>query len=258
MSGRWRLVPFAGVVGAAVGCAAPAASPAFAIGAAAWQAAPDGHLFVTAGSKPGTATTMELEDHLGLEEATQLDWHADVDFGDHRITFEHLPLSFAGDSVVDDAFIFHGATYPVGDRVVTAFDLDTFILRWDARCWSSDATRSSAHVGLGAWWWRYAMQVEGSPSGNDEVRQFSHLYPGVHGDLTWDAGSGLLLALDGAFAGTGTSRTLYDLSGSLIWEIGDHVGVAAGYRFMRWDFNESTNDGDFDLRGPWLGLTFRF
>ncbi len=236
--------------------AAKSSETTLSLGGTYWQPQPKGETFITAGSKPGTATSVDLDHDLGLDSRRQFTWRGDVAFSSQRITFEYLPLSFHGSTNVGSDFTFHGATYTSGTAISSQFDLETYILHWDSELWSERKTKSSAHAGIGAWWWRYDMQVSGG--GNDERRKFSHVYPGVHGDTTWDVGNGLLATLEIAFAATGANRRLYDFSGGLTYNVSDHLDLAAGYRLMRWDFNESTNDGDFDIRGPYAGLTIRF
>ena len=223
-----------------------------------WKPDVSGDFDITAASIPGTATETRLDEDLGLDGDDQWTARVDVQAGKHRVGLEYLPLQLSGSTITEDDFIFHGATYPVGDHVRSDVGLTTWIARYDYQVWSTETTADSIRIGLDGWLWDFDARVKGSPSGNDEHRHFSHFYPGVHGELTFDASHGLTLTLFGSYATTSIDTRLWDVNGSLAYTIADKASISLGYRWITWDFNESSNDGDFDLRGPFVGLALHF
>jgi hypothetical protein len=91
-----------------------------------------------------------------------------------------------------------------------------------------------------------------------ETRRFNGFYPLVASDLSLDLTRGLFLRLGGDVAAISTSQAIYEAGGALGWNAGKHFGAELGWRFLRYDFNQSTNDGDFNLSGPYIALRFRF
>ncbi len=264
----WRLksVPALWAALAAAGCSAlplpaPAGRPSessFEFGAKYWQAKPDGHLDIEAGSQPATSTHAGLSDQLGLDSDRELLWNASLDMGEHRFGIEYIPLGFSGSNDITRGYQFHGASYPKGDRVSSDLDLTTWALKWDYAFSKEKDTADAFRVGLGAWWWNLDTHVTAAPSGANEDREFSRVYPGAHAQWTTDFGSGATLDLYGALAANSFHRRLYDWGAELLYPISDAIRVGLGYRWMVWDFNETTNDGDFDFSGPLATLSVRF
>lgn len=249
---------------AAAGCSMPSLSlpklprdSTFEIAAKYWQAEPNGHVDVEAGSQPATSTHAGLSSGLELDGDDQLLWSAALDLGEHRFSAEYLPLAFSG-SGATNGFTFHGAAFPAGDNVSTDFNLETWVLKWDYALSKQKKTADAFRVGLGAWWWNFDLDTRGTPSGNAESREFSRIYPGVHALLTMELGESATLDLAGALAANSYHRRLYDWSAELHYPVSDYVFLGLGYRWLIWDFNETTNDGDFDFTGPLGSLTIRF
>ena len=230
----------------------------FSAQGALWQVKPSGDVFITAGSKPGTATNADVSSSLGLD--TERTWTGRValDLDTQRFSLEALPLHLHGTTNADKNFTFHGAGYGGGDSITTDLNLDTWIAKWEVGTSTSAKTADAIRGGIGLYWWHFDSQVVDGTNGSDESRKFSHLYPSVNGSATLDAGHGLRIEFATAFAATGRKRQIRDLSAALGYQLSDAVDLSLGYRYLRFDFDESTNDGDFDLRGPFTALQIRF
>lgn len=246
------------------GCSLPSLSmpslprdAAFSFSTQYWPAEPNGHVDVAAGSQPATSTHADLDRDLAIDGDSELLWSAALDLGQHRFAVDYLPLAFSG-SGTTHGFTYHGATYPAGDRVSSDLDLETWAFKWDYALSKQKRTLDAFWVGLGAWWWNFDLQTRGTPSGNNESREFSRVYPGVHAQLIMELGEGTTLGLNGALAANSASRRLYDWSAEILYPVSDIVRLGIGYRWMIWDFNETTNDGDFDFKGPMGTLQIRF
>ncbi|MBL8843009.1 MAG: hypothetical protein JNL90_15935 [Planctomycetes bacterium] len=252
---------------AATGCSAPTFAPlplaprqesSIEFTARYWQAKPDGHVDIEAGAQPVTSTHAGLSDQLGLDTERELLWSASIDLGEHRFGAEYLPLGFGGSKSITRGFTFHGTPFPKGEDVSTDFDLETWVFKWDYALSKEKRTADAFRVGLGAWWWNLDIDVKGQPSGARESREWSRIYPGVHLQQTMALGDGARLEIFGALAANSYHRRLYDLGADLTYAVSDAIALGVGYRWMIWDFNETTNDGDFDFSGPLANLTVRF
>ncbi len=226
--------------------------------AAYWRLGLKGDVVVTAASQPGTGTKVDLDDDLGVDGEDKWTGRLDVGAGKHRFGLEYLPLRMSGSNTLGKDIVYHGSTYRAGERVFTDLDLTTYALRWDYAVSQQKRTADVMRLGLGAWWWKYGSQVKGSVSGNDERRTFSHLYPGVNGQWVLDLSKGVTLDLSGALAATSADRTIWDVSAGISYMTSDALRATIGYRILTWDYDESTNDGDFALTGPFAAFTLRF
>ncbi len=269
ITSRGRLAALAAALAlATAGCSAPSLAlphplaprqgSSFEFTARYWQAKPDGHVEIEAGSQPATSTNAGLSDRLGLDSERELLWSAALDLGEHRIGVEYLPLSFGGSKSITRGFTFQGTPFPTGEDVSSDFDLDTWVFKWDYALSKEKRTADAFRVGVGAWWWNLDLEVKGQPSGASESREWSRIYPGVHLQQTMELADGARLEIYGALAANSYHRRLYDLGADLTYAVSDAIGLGVGYRWMIWDFNETNNDGDFDFSGPLANLTVRF
>jgi len=257
---RWAALSLAGL---AAGCAMPSMpslpkDATFEVQTQYWFAETNGHVAVEAGSVPGTSTNAGLEKRLGLEDSEQILWSGYLDLGDHRIGVEYLPLAFSGTDSTARAFRFQGTDFAAGDTISSDMNLETWVLKWDYAIEKKKRSADAFRLGLGAWWWNLDQQVHDKTSGADEKREFSHLYPGVHTQITMEMGKEAILDLSGAVAGTSPARHLYDWSATVAYPVSDYFLIGGGYRWMIWDFNETNNDGDFDFKGPFGSVSIRF
>lgn len=257
---RWAALSLAGL---AAGCAMPSMpklpkDAAFEIQTQYWFAEPNGHVDVEAGGTPGTSSNASLDDRLGLGDEDQILWSGYLDLGNHRIGIEYLPLAFSDGATTSRQFRFQGTPFPGGDNISTDFNLETWVLKWDYAIQKQKRSADAFRLGLGAWWWNFDMQVKGKPSGGNESREFSHIYPGVHTQITMEMGKEAILDVSGAVAGTGPNRRLFDWSANVGYPVSDYLVFGAGYRWMIWNYNETNNDGDFDFKGPFGSVSVRF
>lgn len=223
-----------------------------------WRPEPHGDVEISAGDQPGTASKASLSNDLSLSDDDQWLGRLNVAMGKHRFGLEYLPIKLHDDGPVDIPFTFQGATYPTGDFVTTDLDLKTWALRWDFLLQSERKSQNALRGGLGVWYWSFDAQVKGANSGNNEERSFSHIYPGVQGNWVSEFGESFIATLDGAYALNSLDNRLFDLSFDVAYPVSDHGKLRVGYRYMTWDFEHGGDEGDFNLRGPYVGLSFSF
>ena len=99
--------------------------------------------------------------------------------------------------------------------------------------------------------------MKGETSGLNESRTFTHMYPVAtaaaehrFGDVRVAAGANL--------GGVATDRFVVDLEASLGVRLFGHVVLEAGWRWMRFDFHETTNKASMTFEGPFVGIGGEF
>src|SRR5262245_46761927 len=85
--------------------------------AAYWIPTLDGHFLVTKASAPGTGTRINVQDDLGMDDASAWSAGLDVFLNDHRFQFSFDRAPFHGSTTVDQPFVYHGVTFESGTPV---------------------------------------------------------------------------------------------------------------------------------------------
>jgi len=220
-----------------------------------WRPNVAGHALITKASKAGTGSATSLRRDLGIDHDDTPGGGVDLDLARSRISFEYLDLALQGSTKVPQSFIFHAQTYPAGDRVQARLDVPTARLDWRYAIVKdgSDVWRA----GVGARFWTFDMKVQDAAAALNESRHFSHVYPLVATDVTHDLGGGLFARAAGDVALLSLRREVLELLAAAGYGSG-RFSAELGWRYLRYDFNESTNDGDFQLSGPYVGVTVHF
>jgi len=220
-----------------------------------WRPSVSGHASITKASRPGTATSVSFRRDLDLGHDDALVGGVDVDLGPHRISFEYLDLAMDGDAIVPQDFIFHGQTYSQGDHVTSHLEVPTMRVDWRYLLWRNGA--SVWRAGLGARLSTFDLSIEDPAAGLDERRHFSHAYPLIASDSSFDLGHGLFARAGGDVAALSVQQEVFEVLAAAGYGT-RHWTAELGWRFLRYDFNESTNDGDFNLSGPFVAAHVRF
>jgi len=215
-----------------------------------------GDLKITQGGQPGSGTRMELVNDLDLEPGDQGNLAADVDFGPVRIGLEWLPLWFEGREELDEGLVFRGTTFPEDTRLETELELQTFRLRIDTPIVERDG--AVLRGGLGLYYWDLDIELEDVDSDFEDDRQFSRMLPAVMFSGEMPAARGFSVAFDAAFAAIDQGRILWDFEARGRWTFQHWMSAFAGFRFLRYQLNEDTNDGTIDVFGPVFGFDWRF
>ena len=230
--------------------------PRTEIRTALYSAAIYGDLKITQGGQPGSGTRMELVEDLDLEPGDLGNLAADVDFGPVRIGLEWLPLRFEGREELDEGVVFRGTTFPEDTRLETELELETFRLRLDTPIFERDG--AILRGGLGLYYWDLDIELEDHDTGFEDDRQFSRLLPSVMFSGEMPVARDFSVAFDAAFAAIDQGRILWDFETRGRMRVARWVSMFAGFRFLRYQLNEDTNDGTIDVFGPILGFDWRF
>jgi hypothetical protein len=236
---------------------APCPSRTLEVGARGrwWRACASGDLYITLGGEPGTANNLDLRDDLDLDGANAWTAEVDVRLGRHRARFAYEDLSFSGTATFERARIYHGFTYPAGERVESEVSLRSFDASYEFQAVGGDRTILGA--GVGGRLWTLDTRLRGTTSGLDEERGFTHVLP--FGGATAYHRLGTFALTAGARVGfLSDTRWMLDLEAGLAWRPCASVVLSLGWRRLEFSFDETTNTGDLVFSGPYLGLSASF
>ena len=149
-----------------------------------WRPSLSGDMTITAGGQPGSGSRVDLSDDLDLGTTNAFEGGVNVLLGRHELGVRYDPSSFHGDTTLDRAIVFHGATYPAGERVSSDVSIDFVIPEYSYRFWSLDG--ADLHAGIRGYVWTFDSELRGSGPGGvlDESRSFTHALPAGFFSLT--------------------------------------------------------------------------
>lgn len=239
---------------------APLARAADGLGVAAggawWYPAIGGHVAVTRGGRPGSASRVDVKRDLGLGRSSAAEGDITATLGPHAIGLAYDAIGFDGRATTARGFVFHGTAYPAGERTDSSIDLDRWVARYDF-LWI-DAAALALRAGPRAWIWSFDSSVRATGGGPiAEHRRFTHVLPGLGAGADQTFGAAFLEERLGAGL-LGSDRYEIDAEGGAGVALGAHAEIAAGYRWSRLRFHETTNTGDLTMSGPALRIGLRF
>lgn len=208
------------------------------------------------------ASAIDLGSALELERSESFAGELDLKPGDALVRFGYLPLSFGGETVLDQSAVVNGVTYSGGDRIESQLDLKSYDVALGYRF------RIGRH-------WMVAPVVQVSVIGGfmDTVDldligsavDESFLVPiplsGMRIEaspiarLTLFAEAKVFLA--GSWGILDDARVLDGTAGASV-SINPNLLLSARYRRTKFSFEAQTADAELDLEGLLFSLDFRF
>jgi hypothetical protein len=221
--------------------------------AAYWIPTLDGHFLVTKASQPGSGTRINVQDDLGVDDASAWSAGFDMLLNDHRFQFSFDRAPFHGSTTVDQSFIYHGAEFEAGTPVSSELTFDLWQAGYDYPLWKDDLVE--LRLGGRICFVQFATEVGGEQG--VEKRSFTQFLPAVDLDLEvtpypWRVGASAV------YGTAGNDRELIDIEAHAGLWLGRSVTLDLGYRWMIVDLTEGTNDADLMLTGPRIALSIRF
>jgi hypothetical protein len=233
--------------------------PRIAFEGDAWYVVPSGWIFITRGSRPGTATRARQGDQFKLD--PELLPAGDVQFrlwDASAIGFRVLPAEESGSHAASSDFVYHGETYAAGRQVraevgFLLMDLD-FQYAWKA---GEDLT-VTPHLGAEYWGFSSRLRTADSLPQIDERRSFSSGYGLAGVDLAARLSERLSLKVSFLGGATGADRYFMEARAGLEFRALDFLSIDLGGRFHELRFHTSTNEANVLFYGPSAGITLRF
>ena len=238
----------ASLIGLFLPVAAQADTIGVRIGANGWQQNFSGH------AKSGSAgDRIEIEDDLGFDDDYGFQGYIAIE---HPVPF--LPNVLVQRTVIDDdsngdlnGKTFDGVTFP--GAVDTTIDLthtDTTLYYEVLDNWFS------LDLGLTARFFEQGFKIKDQTQ--SATLDIDQVVPMVYAAVKFDLPlTGLYVGADG----NGTQYdddTLIDVKANIGWESSVGLGVEAGYRYFDVDYEDSKEEADLTIEGPYAGLFFHF
>lgn len=179
----------------------------------------------------------------------------------HTLRVEGLVVSSEGDTRVNRTVTFAGETFSVDSRVLSEFD---------ARVLAVDYGFDLVHEGpfalaltLGARFIDADATLRAPDEGVAGAASLRAIVPAVGVALVVHPVpapplSSLALTLRASGLSIGDRGTYYDVEGAVEWLPLLTVAVRVGYRFVHGDGEEGADRAEFDLAGPYVGVTLGF
>ncbi len=233
--------------------------PRFSLEADAWVASASGWMYITLGSRPGTATRAREGNAFDLEPQVLPMVKAWFRFWDsNALGFRMVSTSESGTQSAEHDFVYHGNVYAAGRSVQAKLGLHLMDVDYQYAWKAAEEVTVTPHLGVAYWKFSSHLRTADGLPPIDEKRSFSSGY--------WLAGVDLDAKLSGAFrlhgsllgGFNGTDRYFIEA------EIGaglrplDTLELTLGYRFHELKFHTSTNEANLIFHGPYVGLAIHF
>ena len=225
----------------------------------AWSEGASGWIFITRGSRPGTATRAREGHEFGVDSAILPVVGARLRFWDaHTIGIRAVSTVETGSHISTGDFVYHGETYPGGTSVHSEVGFLLVDLDYQVRCPLSEGLILTPHLGAQYWGFSSKLRTEGGGNALDESRKFSSGY--------WLGGADVEVGvygpwmLKGTFVGgmNGLDRFFMEAEGALQLRLTSWGKLSAAYRVQQVRFHTSTNEANLLFQGPSLGFELSF
>lgn len=242
-----------------VACAASPGFPAWSAWGSYAPVAVSGSMLITRGGVPGSGSEADLDDTLGIDTGfvyeVGLAWAPFRDFARHRVFVAYERFAAEETRVLPSSVVFRDVLFPANHRVASKVEFDFLKAGYEALL--HDDGRASLRAGVGGWLWRFQGTMQDLDGTGDQSRSFRHVLPVAHvaGEVRtgpWHAGA----SLSGGWIGD--RRWTLGLSGAVGGTVWSRLRVEVGYRWTRFVFDETTNEGDVVFHGPFLGASLEF
>ena len=213
-------------------------------------------VFITSGGAPGSASTIDLKDDLGVDGASAASAGVDLTWGDQRVRVGYTSAPFDGKATLANPVIFNGVTFPAGAQTKSNLDLTFATLGYDSRIWHDDD--SALRIGGEVVAWSFDMSVQAAGAGLSASRSFTHVLPAVTACYEQQFATDWRFSTDLTAGYLGSDRSVVEIQagvGTLLWK-GLHLDV--GYRYQDLTFHETTNQGDLAASGPFVAAWMVF
>jgi len=217
---------------------------------------PSGEQFITKGGVPGSATWIDLEDDIDLDDSFVPELGLTVDYKRHRVKGSYEPIRFEGTTVLPRSVIFHAWTFVAGEEVTSEVNVDLWKLGYSYAI--VDNPSLTVRAGLAGWVWTYDGRMTSHTTGAVDKRAFTHVLPVATAEA--EVGLGGTWVARGAirYGTVGADRYMFEAEAGVGVELMRHVGLELGWRYMLFSFVETTNLADMAFMGPYIGVSYTF
>jgi hypothetical protein len=224
-----------------------------------WFASPSGSVTITRGSRPGTATPVEIDRDidLGSEFAPMLEARWEF-LESHAVAVRGSLLDLSGTHVTEQDFVYHGELFSAGRTVHAEMDFATVEFDYQCSFLKTGSLRLTGHLGAEYWAFSARLRTADDLPPLDTQRSFASAFWLVGLDSDWSPDPLVDLQM---FVAGGTERAnqyFFNLDARVVFRPWNTLNFSAGYRYQAVHFRQSTNRSDLNFQGPEVGLELRF
>lgn len=212
-------------------------------------------------SRGGLSGDVLTDSDLAIDDPVVPGAAVTVRLGPHSLRLEGLSVSADGDTQVDRTFNFAGRTYTVNTRVTSEFDALIVALDYGYDLFRTEPLAVTAT--LGARLVDAEARLTAPELGFAGEASFQGVVPAVGVLLVAHPVqipplSSLAVTLRVSGLTIGERGSYFDVDGAVEWLPLPTLALRAGYRFIHGRGEEGGDRAEFDLSGPYVGLTFAF
>jgi hypothetical protein len=206
-------------------------------------------------------TEIDLDEDLGLSQKKVYEVRLVLrPFKKHKIRVDFVPLHYTGDTVITREIVFNGIKYPVSSRVQTDFTWNAyrFTYEYDILYMSRgylgiqlDTKYADTKLTLDSSISHEYVRARGPlPAAGLVARVYPLPFASITGEFTY------FKLPDKAVKDASYRSFDFDVYGTV--NIGNNIGIQAGYRSLDMAFAVDLDSGSVKLRGPYIGGVVRF
>ena len=224
-----------------------------------WTIEPAGGVLL---SGNGLVDTLDLDSDLGLEEDDALEGR--VTFRPSAKTMIRASftpeLALAGDNIVSRSIQFLGQTFGVQSRVVTALDMEygRLAFAWQGLSLAENRFRLGPIVEVKGFRGELALGAPDLSPPISEREEFEAAFGTAGLILDYELSDRLELFGESTVTVTGDEGDLVDTEYGVRLVLVPALTVVAGVRTFSVDIEDGTDRLDFELDGPFVGVSIRF
>ncbi|RMH50712.1 MAG: hypothetical protein D6682_06340 [Zetaproteobacteria bacterium] len=211
-----------------------------------------------ASSNVASASRMDVDTLLGMGNSNGLTAEAVLQFGDHRLSLDLLPISFSGHGTLSQQVTYGGKSFPVGTAVDSSLKDTMYDIGYTYFFVNMDDLPSRLQLGV-----EFTVkinQVKGSMRGGGITAESSATAPiptiGLRGRVALADFLGLVGRV--GYLKVGGKGSYLDADGQLEFSPLPMVGIYGGYHYIKLKVDTSSSFTDLRFAGPYVGGFARF
>lgn len=223
-----------------------------------WKPALDARVEVPTG---GTGLVLDLKDHLGVADkrfsGLRLDWRS----GPRSfMTLGYERVRYDGDRALAMGVVWGDAAFGQGTRVVSRSEFRHALWRWGWQVLGGRDRRAALGpmLEVAGISFESALEAPDLAPAPAASRRFDRLAPAVGAALDMVVSQRMSLVARAAITPSGGQGTYEHGEAALVLRFAGPFTVSGGYRVLRVEVEEGTDQVVLDQTGPFLGLTVRF
>ncbi len=222
-----------------------------------------GYMILSPSGQFGTSTggvvdtKIDMKSDLGLNNSKQATGEIALQFGDSRLSFGFVPLTFEGVSVLNRNINYNGQTFPAGTAVNSSFKGDIYDIAYTYYLINMDDLPSRAQLGLEAS--AKVVKTKGRMSGGGVTtnKDATVTIPTI--GLRARIALADFIGISGRVGYLGYSgNSFLDADAQIEFSPVPTLGIYAGYRQIKLKVDSSNVFVDAKFQGPYAGAFFRF